>query len=207
MGEFIIKDEKSTYIENTVTIGEGTIIYPNVAIRGNTIIGKNNIIDMNTIIIDSVIGDGNNILASVITDSKIGNNNEIGPYAHISKNTVINNHVTIGNYVEVVRSVIDDKTKSKHLTYLGDAQVGQGVNIGAGTITANYSPKRTKNKTYILKGAFVGSNSCLIAPVTIGENALVAAGSTITEDVKDNSLGISRAKQIEVVRKLKLTKD
>lgn len=193
----IIKDENHVYIDDTVTVGEGTIIYPNVSLRGKTTIGKNNIIDMNTIMEDTVIGDNNSIISSVIHNSQIGNNNEIGPFAHISKTTMISDQVIIGNFVEVVRSTIDSEVKIKHLSYVGDAYIEKGVNIGAGTIISNYSVKKTKDRTHIKKKAFIGSNSCLVAPITIGEGAVVAAGSTITNSIKDNSLAIARMRQIE----------
>lgn len=195
-----IIDINSTYIDESVTIEKGTIIYPNTSIRGNSIIGKDNIIDMNTIIINSKIGDNNKIISSYIEDSVIGDNNNIGPFAHLRQNTVLNNNITIGNFVELKNSEVKSNTKAKHLSYLGDAIVGERVNIGCGTITANMNGKiKIKNKTIICDDSYVGANTVLVAPVILNRNSFIAAGSVITKDVEEDSLAIARSRQINKI--------
>ncbi len=179
-----IIDENTTYIGNDVVIGKGTIIYPNVTIRGKTVIGENNVIESNT----------------VIVDSKIGNDNTIGPFAHIHSNTVIGDKNIIGNFVEIKDSIINDQNKIKHLSYIGNTKMDDMVNIGAGVVMANYNPLDSqKYDTTIESKVFVGSNSSIIAPVTLKKNSLVGAGSTITDDVKENSLALARARQVEKI--------
>lgn len=191
-----IIDVNSTYIDEEVVIGEGTIIYPNTSIRGNSKIGKNNIIDMNTIIIDSNIGDNNKIKCSYLENCTIFNDNGIGPFAHIKDRSVINNHVIVGNFVEIKNSTISDKTNIKHLSYVGDAKVGNNVNIGAGVIFANYNPiTKEKNTTIVEDNVSIGSNCVLISPIVLKKNALIGAGSTITTDVEEFSLALARCRQ------------
>ena len=192
-----IIDINNTYIDDNVQIDVGTVIYPNVSIRGDSIIGKNNIIDMNSVIIESNIGDNNHIRSSYIENSTIENNNEIGPFSHIRNDSFIHNNITIGNFVEIKKSNIHDGTKSKHLSYLGDAEIFENVNIGAGVITANLNGKsKIKNKTLISDNVYVGANSVLIAPVTLNKNSIIAAGSIITKDVGEYDLAIARNRQI-----------
>jgi len=192
-----IIDINHTYVDDDVIIGSGTIIYPNVSIRGNTVIGKNNVIDMNSIIIDSKIGDNNHIISSYIENSEIKNNNTIGPFSHLEKNAIITNDVIIGNYVEVKNSTIGENSKAKHLSYIGDANLGENVNIGAGTIFANYNSKtKQKNKTEVEDNVSIGSNSVLVAPITLKKSSFIAAGSTITNDVEEYCLGIARSRQV-----------
>jgi len=170
-------DPGVTYIGPDVSIGAGTIIYPNSVIEGNVTIGQ-----------------GCTIESSYIRDSIIGNHVTIGPFAHIRNQTVIGDDVRIGNFVEVKKSNLDNGVKAAHLTYLGDSTIGQQVNIGCGTITVNYDGV-AKHQTVIEAGAFIGSNVNLIAPITIGKGAKVAAGSTVTEDVPAQSLAIARPRQ------------
>jgi bifunctional UDP-N-acetylglucosamine pyrophosphorylase/glucosamine-1-phosphate N-acetyltransferase len=170
-------DPNNTYIGPDVTIGAGTVIYPNTIIEGTVSIGKNCVIE-----------------SSYIRDSQIGDEVTIGPFAHIRNQSVIKNKVRIGNFVEVKKSTLDDGVKAAHLTYLGDSLIGKHVNIGCGTITVNYDGK-LKHQTVIEANAFIGSNVNLIAPVTIGAGAKVAAGSTITEDVPKDSFAIARERQ------------
>jgi bifunctional UDP-N-acetylglucosamine pyrophosphorylase / glucosamine-1-phosphate N-acetyltransferase len=170
-------DPSTTYIGPDVQIGAGTILYPNTVIEGTVSIGKNCVIE-----------------SSYVRDAVIGDNVTIGPFAHIRNQTVIGNNVRIGNFVEVKKSVLQDGVKAAHLTYLGDSEIGKHVNIGCGTITVNYDGK-LKHKTIIEANAFIGSNVNLIAPITIGEGAVVAAGSTVTDDVPANSLAIARERQ------------
>lgn len=191
----IFLDPNSSYIEENVTIGKDTIIYPNVILEGNTQIGENCKIIGNTRIVDSILKDNIVIDSSVIEDSIIEDGVTMGPYAHIRPKTHLKEMVHIGNFVEVKKSTLEKGVKAGHLTYLGDARVGENTNIGAGTITCNYDGVN-KFKTIIGKEAFIGSDSMLVAPVTIGDKALVGAGSVITKDVPDKSLAVSRSKQI-----------
>ena len=148
-----------------------------------------------TRIIDSVLGNNIRIESSVIEESQIDDYVTMGPFAHLRPKTHLKEKVHIGNFVEVKKSTLEKGVKAGHLTYLGDAQVGEDTNIGAGTITCNYDGKN-KFKTVIGKNSFIGSDSMLVAPVNIGENSLVGAGSVITKDVPENSLAVSRSKQI-----------
>lgn len=189
-------DPLHTYIEDTVEIEEGTVIYPNVSLRGKTYIGKNNIIDMNTIIENTKIGDENKIIQSVIHNSEIGNQNTIGPFAHIKENNFIGNHNYIGSFVELKNASIQDNNNMKHLSYCGDVLLQNNVNIGAGTVIANYNAKtKLKHKSKLESNACTGANSVIVSPVSIGENSQVAAGSVITENVPNNSLAIARIRQ------------
>ncbi len=188
-------DRSSVYIYPEVKIGEGTLIYPNVYIEGNTSIGKGCLIYPNTRIVDSEIGDNVVIKDStVIEASKIEDNAVIGPFTHIRPESLIGPSAKIGNFVEIKKSILGKGVKASHLSYLGDAEIGEDVNIGAGTITCNYDGKK-KHKTIIEAGAFIGSDSQLIAPVRIGKSAYVGAGTTVTKDVPPFSLAVSRTKQ------------
>ena len=194
----------SVCIDDSVTIGPDTVIYPGVIIEGSSRIGAGCVIRgfshlSNAILEDGVIVDH----CSVIRDSSIGRQTQVGPFAHLRQNCLIGSESRIGNFVEVKQSRIGNKTKAAHLSYLGDAEIGDQVNIGAGTITCNYDGKR-KHKTVIEDEVFVGSGSQLVAPVTLHHKAYVAAGSTITEDIPEQSLGVARQRQ---VNKLDWTKD
>jgi len=192
-----ILDPRNTYIGAGVRIAKGNVIYPNTFLKGKVVIGPKNTLGPNLYLEGNVsIGSGNNISYSHITDTKIGNNNLIGPYARLRDNVVIKNNAKVGNFVEVKNSTIGKNAQIAHLSYIGDATLGDNVNIGAGTITANYnSVTGKKSKTTIKNGASTGSNSVLVAPVIIGENALIGAGSVITKNVPKNALAISRVKQ------------
>jgi len=186
----------SVYIDDSVAIGPDTVIYPGVIIEGSSKIGAGCVIRSfshlrNAILEDGVIVDH----CSVIRDSSIGRQTQVGPFAHLRQNCLIGSESRIGNFVEVKQSRIGNQTKAAHLSYLGDAEVGDRVNIGAGTITCNYDGKQ-KHKTVIEDEVFVGSGSQLVAPVTLHQKAYVAAGSTITEDIPEQSLGVARQKQV-----------
>ena len=189
-----IIDPATAYISAQAEIGADTIIHPNVTIDGNSKIGEDCIISSNTHIVNSVIGDRTIIRSSEIHDSSIGTDTAVGPFAHIRPQTVLGNDVKIGNFVEVKKSEVGNDSKVSHLSYIGDAQVGTGVNIGCGTITVNYDGKN-KFQTVIEDDTFIGCNSNLIAPVTVGKGSYVAAGSTISKDVPEDSLAIARARQ------------
>lgn len=191
-----IKDKNTTYIDDEVIIGEGTIIYPNVTIRGKTIIGRNNIIESNTTIMDCVIGDNNLIISSYLKETNIGNNNSIGPFSHTRNNTVIGNNNKVGNFVELKQSTIKDNNKISHLSYIGNTEIENNVNFSGGAIIANFD-WRTKehNNTYIGSNVLVGINSVLIAPIKISKNSFIAAGSVISKDVNEGELAIARARE------------
>ncbi|ANU26861.1 bifunctional UDP-N-acetylglucosamine diphosphorylase/glucosamine-1-phosphate N-acetyltransferase GlmU [Planococcus versutus] len=189
-----IIDPSTAYISAQAQIGADTIIYPNVQIDGYTKIGEDCIISSNTHIVNSEIGDRTTVRSSEIHDSSIGADTAVGPFAHIRPQTVLGNHVKIGNFVEVKKAEVGNDSKVSHLSYIGDATVGTGVNIGCGTITVNYDGKN-KFQTIIEDDTFVGCNSNLIAPVTVGKGSYIAAGSTISKDVPQDSLAIARARQ------------
>lgn len=188
-------DPNTCYIESLVEIGRDTIIYPNCMIQGNTKIGERCTIESNVRIIDSKIGNDVIIRSnSVITESKIEDRVSIGPFAHLRPQTEIRSRAKIGNFVEVKKSIIGKGSKANHLTYIGDSIIGEDVNVGAGTITCNYDGFQ-KHQTIIGDRVFVGSNVELIAPVKVGNDALIGAGTTVTKDVPDGALAISRVKQ------------
>ncbi|OGD87456.1 hypothetical protein A2693_01160 [Candidatus Curtissbacteria bacterium RIFCSPHIGHO2_01_FULL_40_12] len=182
-----IIDPKTTYVDEQAEIGEGTTIYPNTTILGKTVIGKNCEIGPNSVIQDSKIADGCVIFASVVKDSEIAQNSDVGPYAHLRGQVKIAPNVHVGNYVEIVRSQIGAGTKIGHVSYLGDATVGANVNIGAGTITANFDGK-SKHPTIIEDEAFIGANTVLVAPIKVGRGAKTGAGAVVTEDVLERTL-------------------
>ncbi len=182
-------------IDCTVTIGKGTTILPGTILRGETVVGENCTLGPNTLVENSKIG--NNVLlnSTQCYQSTVKDGANIGPFVHIRPNSVVGEQVHLGNFVEVKNSTIDTGTKVSHLTYVGDSDVGKKVNFGCGTVTVNYTGK-AKFRTTIKDNAFIGCNTNLIAPVTVGEGAYTAAGSTITEDVPADALGIARARQV-----------
>ena len=195
MGEgAILIDPKSTYIEESVKIGRDTIIYPGTVICGKTTIGENCEILGNTRIIDSKIGNDIRIESSVIEESIIEDRVTIGPFAHIRPKTHLKEEVHIGNFVETKKATLEKGVKAGHLTYLGDAEIGEHTNIGAGTITCNYDGVN-KHKTVIGKSVFIGSDTKLVAPINIGDSVVIGAGSTITKDVPARALAVARGKQ------------
>ncbi len=189
-----IMDSDNTYISPTVKIGGGTIIYPGTVLMGATEIGNNCIIG-GCHLTDTVVGDSTEILNSVTTQCKIGKDTHVGPFAYIRPNSVIGNNCKVGDFVEVKNSVIGDNTKASHLTYIGDSEFGNGINIGCGTITVNYDGS-SKSKTIVEDDVFIGCNTNLIAPVRVGSGSFIAAGSTITDDVPSETLAIARSKQV-----------
>jgi len=190
-----IIDPECTYIDGTVDIARDTIIYPQVRIEGKASIGENCIIESGTVIKDSKIGSDTHIKPyCVISDSKLGKRTTIGPFAHLRPASVINEGGKVGNFVEIKKATIGDGSKVNHLSYIGDSEVGNGVNIGAGTITCNYDGY-SKFKTIIEDGAFIGSGANLVAPVTIGKGSIIGAGSTITKPVPADSLSLTRSEQ------------
>lgn len=190
-----IVDPANTYISADTVIGSDTIIYPGTMIYGNSIIGSDCVIGPNTEIIDSQIGDTTVVKQSVVHESKIGNSTTVGPFAHIRPASNLGDEVRIGNFVETKKATFGNGSKASHLSYIGDAEIGQGVNLGCGSITVNYDGKN-KFKTIIEDNVFVGCNSNLVAPVTVKKGSYIAAGSTITDDVPEDSLAIARARQV-----------
>lgn len=189
-----IVDPDTTYIDTDVTIGADTVLYPNVILQGNTVIGRKVQILSNSFLRNAQIGDEAVIDSSKIVESSVGKRTMIGPMSHLRNHTEVAEDCRIGNFVEFKNSCFGAGSKCAHLTYVGDADVGKGVNFGCGVVTVNYDGKN-KYRTTIKDGAFIGSNCNLIAPVTIGENALLAAGSTITASVADGDMGIARSRQ------------
>jgi len=193
-------DPENTYIESGVSIGRDTVIYPNVYLQGQTVIGENCRIEAAVKIVDSILENDVYVkMGCVITGSRVGAGADVGPWAHLRPLSDLRAGVHVGNFVEVKKSVLHAGVKAGHLTYLGDADVGAGTNVGAGTITCNYDGEK-KHATVIGEGAFIGSNTALVAPVTVGAGAYVGAGSTITKEVPPGKLGISRARQVNLDR-------
>ncbi len=180
------------------SLGQDIDIDINVILEGKNKIGSNVIIGANTRIKNSIIGDHVEILDNcVIENAVIGEGSRVGPFARLRPETVLGNNVHIGNFVEIKKSDVAEKSKINHLSYIGDTTVGSNVNIGAGTITCNYDGVN-KSRTIIEDGAFIGSDTQLVAPVTVGKNATIGAGSTITKDSPENQLTLSRVKQVSI---------
>ncbi|ABY41313.1 bifunctional UDP-N-acetylglucosamine diphosphorylase/glucosamine-1-phosphate N-acetyltransferase GlmU [Bacillus mycoides] len=190
-----IIDPSNTYISTDAVIGSDTVLHPGTVIEGNTVIGSDCEIGPHTVIRDSEIGDRTVIRQSTVHDSKLGTVVSVGPFAHIRPDSVIGDEVRVGNFVEIKKTVFGNRSKASHLSYIGDAQVGEDVNLGCGSITVNYDGKN-KFKTVIGNGVFIGCNSNLVAPVTVEDGAYVAAGSTITENVPSKALSVARARQV-----------
>ena len=188
-GGVTLVDPQSTYIDYDVEIGQDTVVYPHAAIEGTTNIGEQCVIRSGVRITDSVLGRAVTVLdSSVISDSHIRDDVVVGPFAHLRPGSVLERKSKVGNFVEVKKTVLGQGSKANHLSYLGDSRIGCNVNIGAGTIICNYDGVE-KHETIIEDDTFVGSNSALVAPVTIGSGALIAAGSTITKDVPPREFG------------------
>lgn len=192
-GVTIINPEQ-TYIDSTVEIGMDTVIYPGAVIEGETVIGENCEIRGDSELTNARVGNNVQIRHSVITDSEVGDGTSIGPFAQIRPGTKLGESVKIGNFVETKKSFVDDGAKVSHLSYIGDAEVGKRTNIGCGSITVNYDGVN-KYKTIIKDDAFIGCNTNMMAPIEIGERSVIAAGSTVTDDVPSDSLAIARERQ------------
>lgn len=186
-------DIRMAYIDEGVKIGKGTVIYPCVVLEGNVTIGEDCLIGQNSRIVDSTIGDGVTIQSSVILESTVGDRTTVGPFAYLRPNSSIGSECKVGDFVEVKNSSMGDGAKASHLTYIGDSDVGSGVNLGCGVVFVNYDGSR-KYRSVVEDGAFIGCNSNLVSPVRIGKQAYVAAGSTITEDVPAGALYVARSR-------------
>lgn len=187
-------DPSTTYIGDDVEIGRDTIIYPGNVLEGNTKIGEGVILYPNSRISNSIILNNVEIQSSVIIDSQIGERTTVGPFAYIRPESVIGSGARIGDFVEIKKSTIGNNTKVSHLTYIGDASVGENCNFGCGTVVVNYDGQK-KHKTTIGNNSFIGCNTNLVSPVNVEDNTYIAAGSTITNDVKEGELAVARAKQ------------
>ena len=188
-------NKKSCHIDKNVTFGNNVTIYPGNIITGNTHIGDNVVLKANNIIHNCQIYENCIIEQSNLCDSNIGKNCQIGPFARLRPNSIIENDCKIGNFVEVKNSIIDSGTKASHLAYIGDADIGKNCNIGCGVIFANYNGK-TKNKIKVGDNCFIGSNSNLIAPLLIANNTYICAGTTLTVDTKEYDFVIAREREI-----------
>lgn len=196
MEDYKIIDSRTTYIGEEVVIGEGTVIYPNVTIMGKTIIGKNNVIESNTIINNCDIGDNNRIISSYLKSVSMGNDNSIGPFAHLRDNVVLGNENVIGNFVELKNSKLGDHNRAKHLSYIGDTTAGSSNNFSAGLIISNYNMKTKEHgDTIIGDNVMIGANSVLVSPIKLNNNCFIAAGSVITKDVEEGDLAIARERE------------
>jgi len=203
-------DSENTYISPNVSIGAGTVIEPGCMIKENCVIGNDCVVGAHTQIENSTIGNGVKIMQSVIIDSVIQDESKIGPFAYLRPGSNIGKRVKVGDFVEIKNANIGDKTSISHLTYVGDADVGRNVNLGCGVVFVNYDGHK-KTRTVVEDNCFIGCNTNLVSPVTVKTNSYTAAGSTITEDVPENSLGIARERQTNkanwVIKRGKLRKE
>ncbi len=190
-----IWDFDSCYVSPFAEVASGAVLMPGTILKGNTVIGPGAVIGPNTLLDNAVVGAGSTVNASQVYDSTIGKNTNVGPYAYVRPGCTIGNDIKVGDFVEVKNSTIGDGTKISHLTYVGDTDLGQRINLGCGTVTVNYDGKH-KFRCTVEDDCFIGCNTNMIAPVTIGKGSYVAAGSTITEDVPEGSLAIAREKQV-----------
>lgn len=193
----VMLDPASVYIEDEVQVGAASVIYPGVFLRGKTRVGSFCVLEPQVFVSDSQIADSAKIRAgSYLEQAQVGTGCSVGPYARLRPETVLEEDSQIGNFVELKKVRFGKGSKAGHLTYLGDAEIGEGTNIGCGTITCNYAADKKKYKTIIGKNVFVGSDSQFVAPVKVGDNAVIGSGSTITKDVPENALGVARARQM-----------
>jgi bifunctional N-acetylglucosamine-1-phosphate-uridyltransferase/glucosamine-1-phosphate-acetyltransferase GlmU-like protein len=192
----LVLDPSSVFVEPEVEVGRGTKLFPWVHLQGTTRIGRDSSIGSFSHIVDSSLGPGTTVLDHCyIRSSRIGKNVQIGPFAHLRPDSEVGASARVGNFVELKNTRLGDGAKAPHLSYLGDAVIGKGANVGAGTITCNYDGVQ-KHRTVVGDGAFIGSDVQLVAPVRVGRGAYVAAGSCIVEDVPPNALAIARSRQL-----------
>jgi len=190
-------DPSAVYPSLDAAVGEDTILHPGTHIVGRTVVGAGCTVGPNAHLVDALIGDGARVWHSVIEQAEVGPEASIGPYAHLRPGARIGRRAKVGNFVEVKEATLGEGVKAGHLAYIGDAEIGAGTNIGAGAITCNFQPgSKEKYRIEIGSGAFIGSNACLIAPIRIGEGAVVGAGSVITRDVPPYALALGRAPEV-----------
>ncbi len=199
-----IVDPASTFVAPTVQIGRDSVILPFTMLEGETVIGEDCVVGPRARIADSTLGAGSRCQESIVLESALEEEVNIGPFAYLRPGTVVRRGAKVGDFVELKKSTVGPGSKVPHLSYIGDTQIGAGVNIGAGTITCNYDGVR-KHQTVIEDEAFIGSNSNLVAPIKVGRGALVGAGSTLTEDVPPSGLALGRARQVNLQKKEKKT--
>lgn len=192
----VIVDPENVYIDPTSEIGPATVVYPGVVLQGQCQVGSFCVLEPHCFLSHSVVADSSQIRAgSYLEEAKVASQSVIGPYARLRPQTEVGSECKVGNFVEIKKSKLDRGVKVSHLAYVGDAEVGENTNLGCGIITVNYSADKKKHKTKIGKDVFVGSDCQLVAPVSIGDGALVAAGSTVTKDVAAGDLAIGRSRQ------------
>ncbi len=191
----IFLDPDRTVVESDVIIGEGTIVYAGNLLQGKTLIGKNCELLPNNRMKNAIVGDETTLESSVLLDCKVGSHTTVGPYAYVRPKSDIGDGCRIGDFVEIKNSRIDDGTKVSHLTYVGDSDLGKGINLGCGVVFVNYDGK-TKNRSTVDDHAFIGCNCNLVAPVHVGENAYIAAGSTVVEDVPSDAMMVARSRAV-----------
>ena len=184
-------DIKSAYIDQEVEIGKGTVIYPQVIIEGKSKIGQDCVIGMCSRIVDSQVGDRSDVQNSVILESSVGEDTTVGPFAYMRPGSAVGNNCKVGDFVEIKNSTFGNGSKAAHLTYVGDSDVGENVNLGCGVVFVNFDG-RDKYRSKVGDGAFIGCNSNLVSPVNVGSKAYIAAGSTVTEDVPGDAMFIAR---------------
>lgn len=187
-------DIDSVYIDENVKIGKGTLIGPCVQLQGETVIGENCSIGQNSRLSDAVLGSGVNVESAVILDSMVDDGSSVGPFAYIRPGSKVGKNCKVGDFVELKNATFGDGTKSAHLTYIGDADVGENVNIGCGVVFVNYDGTN-KYRSTIEDGVFIGCNSNMVSPVKIEKGSYIAAGTTVTEDVPEDALCIGRSRQ------------
>jgi bifunctional UDP-N-acetylglucosamine pyrophosphorylase/glucosamine-1-phosphate N-acetyltransferase len=195
-GGVTIEDPATTYVDRDVVVGADTVIHPGVTLQGRTTIGERCEIHSGVRLVDTIVGDAvtiNNFC--VITDTRIAAGAQVGPFAHLRPGTSLGEKAQVGNFVELKKTTLGPGSKANHLSYVGDATVGAGTNIGAGTITCNYDGI-TKSQTTVGDGVFIGSGTQLVAPVSLGDDAYVGAGSCITDDVPAGALAVARGRQV-----------
>lgn len=191
----VILEPERTIIEADVRIGAGTILYPGNTLQGGTVIGASCTLYSGNRIESSIIGDGVTIENSVLLRCKVGSRTTVGPFAYLRPDANIGEHCRIGDFVEIKNSTIDDCTKVSHLTYVGDSDLGKHINLGCGVVFVNYDGK-SKSRSRVDDNAFIGCNCNLVAPVHVGENAYIAAGSTVVEDVPSDALFVARSRGV-----------
>lgn len=192
-----IFDPENVYISPDAMIGSGTVILPGTIVRENCVIGSGCTIGPNTILEKASVGDRTSVNSSQIYESSVGTDATVGPFAYIRPGCTVGDHTRIGDFVELKKSVIGNGTKVSHLTYIGDAEVGERVNFGCGTVVVNYDGYH-KNKTIIGDDCFIGCNTNLVSPIELGDRVFTAAGSTVTDPVPDGALTIARARQTNI---------
>ena len=191
----LIMDEVTTYIDPRVIIGKGSVIHPMNCLQGTTVIGENATVYPYNTLIDTFISDNTDVRSSLCVQAFVGKNCTLGPFACLRKGAIIGDNCRVGDYVEIKNSTLKDNVKAAHLAYIGDSFVDSGTNVGCGTVFANFDGRR-KRGVRVGKNVFIGANANLVAPLTIGDNAFIAAGSTVTRDVPGNSLCIARSYQV-----------